>query len=65
MEEMGCQRVGFVARGKKAGVFFSKVDGELVAMSEPPPCPRASGSAEAHIREVAAMAGALFGRGTG
>jgi thiamine-monophosphate kinase len=65
MKEMGCRVVGSVAQGEEAGVFFRSADRELVTISEPPPCPRASGSAEAHIRDVAAMAGALFGRGTG
>ena len=65
LEDMGCRSVGRTSRGEAPGVFINRGNREFVAMSEPPPCPRASGSAEAHISDVAAMAETLFGRGTG
>lgn len=46
-----------------AAIRFIREDGSTSVMTEAPPCPRAAGSLEAHVREVVAMARALFGGG--
>jgi len=63
LEAAGCRAVGRVTGGKGLGVFYRTAGGELSTMTEPPPCPRATSSTRDHIRDVAAMAEALFGGG--
>jgi len=65
LEAMGCRAVGRVKERMEPGVFFLRAGGEISAMTEAPPCPRASATTQDHIREVAARAKALFGGGTG
>lgn len=63
LEEAGARKVGSVAWGEPAGVFFRRGDSRPKAMTAPPPCPRAAGTVEIHLRDVAAMAMELFGSG--
>jgi thiamine-monophosphate kinase len=65
LETAGCRAVGTVTEGEGAGVFYHQEGGEISPMTEAPPCPRASATTRDHIRDVAAMAQALFGGGTG
>ncbi|NQU42799.1 hypothetical protein HQ520_05905, partial [bacterium] len=73
LEEGGARRIGSVAWQGPAGVFLHHGDSgppagtvpqampTFQAMTDPPPCPRAAGTVENHLREVAAMAAKLFG----
>jgi thiamine-monophosphate kinase len=65
LETLGCRAVGTVTEAEGPGVFYRTASGEISAMTEAPPCPRASATTRDHIRDVAAMAQALFGGGTG
>jgi len=61
LEDTGARMVGSVAWLEPAGVFFRRGDSAPMAMTGPPPCPRAAGTVENHIQEVARAAMELFG----
>ena len=63
LEEMEARMIGSVGWQEPAGVFFHRGDSGSQAMTAPPPCPRAAGTVENHLRDVAAMAMELFGSG--
>jgi len=63
LEGAGARMVGSVAWQGLPGVFFHRGGSVSQAMTAPPPCPRAAGTVENHLREVAAMAVELFGSG--
>lgn len=61
LEDTKARMIGSVAWEEPAGVFFRRGDSVPQAVTEPPPCARAAGTVENHLRDVAAMAMSLFG----
>lgn len=60
---LGLTRIGEADPGKEGGLFLHRNGRPVSAMTQPPPCPRAAGSMDEYVREVARAAMTLFGKG--